>query len=294
VNKRGNGAAKGLPSNRPAAKGRASKGAPAEGRVTNIAAAKVRASNGPAAAAGAPAAVPLPHKPARGRPAGRVATRQNILRTAIEMFAKYGYDGARIEKISAAAGSTDRMIYYYFGSKEHLFVAVLETIYQQLGRAEAALDLAGLDPAMSLRAIIRFTWNYYRANPEMLTLLNSENLMQGRHVVRSKRLKELAFPLLSILSGVLARGIRETTFRPDIDAHDTYIVICSLGYFYLSNRYTLTAFLGKNLMAPAALAGWPDVMEEVILRYVGAEPPGSHPAAQPDTWTARRSPPPGE
>jgi AcrR family transcriptional regulator len=227
----------------------------------------------------------LEQKPARGRPAGRVATRQNILRTAIEMFAQHGYAGARIEKISAAAGSTDRMIYYYFGSKEKLFVAVLETVYQELGRAEAALDLSGLDPAMSLRAIVRFTWNYYRANPEMLTLLNSENLMRGKHVARSRRVKELAFPLLSILSAVLARGVRERLFRPDIDAHDTYIVICSLGYFYLSNRYTLSAFLGTNLMAPAALAGWPEVMEEVVLRYVGGDPAqpapcGPGPAAQ--------------
>jgi AcrR family transcriptional regulator len=207
-------------------------------------------------------------KPARGRPTGQVATRENILRAAIEVFAKQGFAGARVEKISKAARSTDRMIYYYFGSKERLFVAALETIYKELGDAEAALDLSGLAPDEALCAIIRFTWNHYLAHPEMLTLLNNENLHQGRHLSRSKGVKELSFPLLSILSEVLARGIKQKLFRSDVDAQDLYVAMCALGYFYLSNRYTLSAFLGTNLMSPGALTNWQEVIETIVLRFV--------------------------
>jgi AcrR family transcriptional regulator len=164
------------------------------------------------------------------------------------------------------------MIYYYFNSKEDLFVAALETIYQELGDAEAALDLSGLDPDESLRAIIRFNWNHYFTHPEMLTLLNNENLQQGKHVARSKRVKELSFPLLSILSQVLTRGVKEKVFRPDIDAYDLYIAICALGYFYLSNRFTLSAFLGRNLMASRALANWELVIQDVVVRFVSLTP----------------------
>jgi TetR/AcrR family transcriptional regulator, upper aerobic nicotinate degradation pathway regulator len=206
--------------------------------------------------------------PARGRPIGQVATRGNILRAAIDIFAKHGFAGARVEKISKAARSTDRMIYYYFGSKEGLFVAVLEAIYKELGDAESALDLSGLDPAESLRAIVRFTWNHYRTHPEMLTLLNNENLHHGKHLSRSKRVKELSFPLVSILSDVLARGVKEKVFRADVDANDLYITLCAVGYFYLSNRYTLSAFLGRDLMAPAALLNWEQVIDTVVLRFV--------------------------
>jgi TetR/AcrR family transcriptional regulator, upper aerobic nicotinate degradation pathway regulator len=207
-------------------------------------------------------------KNARGRPTGQVATRENILRAAIEVFAKQGFAGARVEKISKAARSTDRMIYYYFGSKERLFVAALETIYKELGDAEAALDLSGLAPDEALCAIIRFTWNHYLAHPEMLTLLNNENLHQGRHLSRSKGVKELSFPLLSILSEVLARGIKQKLFRSDVDAQDLYVAMCALGYFYLSNRYTLSAFLGTNLMSPGALTNWQEVIETIVLRFV--------------------------
>lgn len=211
-------------------------------------------------------------KPPRGRPVGQVATRENILRAAIDVFAKQGFAGARVEKISKAARTTDRMIYYYFGSKERLFVAALETIYKELGDAEAALDLSGLAPDAALCAILRFTWNHYLNHPEMLSLLNNENLQQGRHVSRSKRVKELSFPFVSILSEVLARGTKQKLFRPNIDAQDLYVAMCSLGYFYLSNRYTLSAFLGTNLMAPAALDHWIEVAETMVLRFVRRVP----------------------
>jgi len=197
-----------------------------------------------------------------------VATRDNILRAAIDIFARNGFAGGRVEKISKAANSTDRMIYYYFGSKERLFVAVLETIYKELGDAEAALDLSGLHADQALREIVRFTWNHYLTHPEMLTLLSNENLHQGRHLSRSKRVKELSFPLLSTLSEVLARGVKQKTFRSGIGATDLYIAMCSLGYFYLSNKFTLSAFLGFDLMAGDALDHWREIMETVILRFV--------------------------
>jgi AcrR family transcriptional regulator len=207
-------------------------------------------------------------KPRRGRPAGQVPTRENILRAAIDVFARQGFAGARVEKISKAARSTDRMIYYYFGSKERLFIAALETIYRELGDAETALDLSGLPPDRALCAIIRFTWNHYLKHPELLTLLNNENLLQGKHLSRSRVVKQLSNPFLSILSDVLARGVAQRIFRSDIDAQELYIAMCALGYFYLSNRYTLSAFLGKPLMAPSALARWPANVEDIILRYV--------------------------
>ena len=63
-------------------------------------------------------------------------TRNNILQAATTVFARYGYDGGSIEKISKSAKSVDRMIYYYFGSKEGLFIEVLENAYRRMNDAE--------------------------------------------------------------------------------------------------------------------------------------------------------------
>jgi AcrR family transcriptional regulator len=209
-------------------------------------------------------------KPTRGRPAGQAATRDNILHAAIDIFAQHGFAGARVDEISRAARSTDRMIYYYFGSKERLFVEVLETIYRRLGEAEKKVTLADHTPEESLRLIFRFTWNYYQAHPEMLTLLNNENLQKGRHVARSKRVKELSLPLISILSDVLERGIQQGVFRKGVSPRGLYIAICALGYFYLSNRFTLSAFLDTDLMRQDELTEWSSLAEDMLLRYVAA------------------------
>src|SRR5579862_8855272 len=141
----------------------------------------------------------------RGRPSGQAPTRDNILRAAINVFAAHGYAGARVDAISKAALTTDRMIYYYFGSKNALFIAALETVFQELGDAESALDLSGLSAEEGMRAVIRFTWKHYLQHPELLALLNNENLMKGRHLRRSRRVQELSFPLRSILTEVYAR-----------------------------------------------------------------------------------------
>jgi AcrR family transcriptional regulator len=107
-------------------------------------------------------------------------TRDNILKAAIKVFARYGYDGGSVEKISKAAKSFDRMIYYYFGSKEGLYIEVIEEIYRRMNEAEQQLDLRAEQPLETLRAVIRFVVGYYRRHPEFITLLNTENLHKGR------------------------------------------------------------------------------------------------------------------
>ena len=105
---------------------------------------------------------------------------------AVHEFAEHGFAGARIERISRRAQTVDRMLYYYFGSKEGLFIAVLEGIYRRMDDAEAAIDLDATRPVESLTAVIRFVLGYYRKNPEFVTLLNTENLHKGRHIADRK------------------------------------------------------------------------------------------------------------
>ena len=111
------------------------------------------------------------------------ATRISILRAATKVFAKYGYAGGSIEKISSAAKSYDRMIYYYFGSKEGLFIAVLEAMYKRMSDAELQLKLDAGQPIQAMTQIVAFVLGYYRKHPEFVTLLNTENLHKGQHKV---------------------------------------------------------------------------------------------------------------
>jgi AcrR family transcriptional regulator len=198
------------------------------------------------------------------------ATREAILRAATKVFAKHGFAGGRIEQISKAAKSYDRMIYYYFGSKEGLFIAVIEDTYRRFNEAEQALALDVSQPLQALTEVIRFVWRYYQKHPEFITLLNTENLYRGRHIARSARAREYSSPVIAITASVLASGTAQGLFRADLNARDLYLMIAAMSYFYLSNRHTLSAFLGENLEAPAALAHWEGFVIDSVLRAVRA------------------------
>ncbi len=195
-------------------------------------------------------------------------TRAKILKAAIKVFAQRGYDGGRIESISSLANTYDRMIYYYFGSKEKLFIEVLETIYLQLNEAEQKLELDPDDPVRALTQLIDFVWRYYLDHPEFVAILNSENLSRARHAKKSERLNEISGYALSVLDGILARGIAAGTFQPGLTARDVYLIIASLGYFYNSNHHTLSAFLGEPIMSAAAVTHWRDVIQRTVLNAV--------------------------
>ena len=196
------------------------------------------------------------------------ATREKILKAAIRVFAKHGYQGASVDKISRAAHSVDRMIYYYFGSKEGLFIEVIESIYQHMNEAEAQLQLNTNDPVAALGQVIDFVLGYYRAHPEFITLLNTENLMQGRHIKQSPHAAEFSSPAIAVISDILVRGQALGLFRSDLKARDVYLLIVSTGYFLMSNRYTLSAFLGERIDSPDNALAWKTFVTDAVLRTV--------------------------
>ena len=192
-------------------------------------------------------------------------TRSKILDAATVEFARYGLGGARVDRIAERAGANKRMLYYYFGSKEELFLAALEESYAHIRTAERDLDLEHRDPREALKRLVEFTWRYYLEHPEFMTLLNSENLHKGRHVQRSQRVRQLHSPLVETLRAILRRGERQGYFRPGVDPVQLYISIAGEGYFYLSNRYTLSRIFARDLMAPRALVGRARHITEMVL-----------------------------
>jgi AcrR family transcriptional regulator len=192
-------------------------------------------------------------------------TRARILEAATAEFAHYGLGGARVDRIAKRAGANKRMLYYYFGSKEALFLAALEASYAHIRSAEGELDLEHRDPREALKRLVQFTWTYYLEHPEFMTLLNSENLHKGRHVQRSRRVRELHSPLVETLRTILRRGERAGYFRRGVDPVQLYISIAGEGYFYLSNRYTLSRIFGRDLMSQRALRIRAAHIEDTIL-----------------------------
>src|SRR5258708_35245293 len=88
-------------------------------------------------------------------------TKRNILDVATQEFSAMGLTGARVDAIAERTNTTKRMIYYYFGSKEGLYEAVLEQEYGAIRELEQELMLAELEPVAALRKLVEFTFDYH-------------------------------------------------------------------------------------------------------------------------------------
>jgi len=191
-----------------------------------------------------------------------------ILAAAVHEFAQKGYGGARIDEIAKRSGANKRMIYHYFGGKEALYLAALESVYAGIRSAEAELHLTERDPVDGMRELARFTWHYFLKHPEFLSLLGTENLLKARHLKRSTKILGMHSPLIEMLSEVLNRGATQGLFRTGVDPVRLYITIAALGFFYLSNRHTLSAIFSRDLGEKEELLAWEEHMTSVVLAYL--------------------------
>lgn len=183
----------------------------------------------------------------------RLPTRDAILAAAQYEFAAKGLSGARVNAISSRARTNKRLIYYYFGSKDGLYLAVLERVYEGLRGAERKLNLDHLEPETAIRRLIEFNFDYCRRHPELISLINNENLHQAKHLRKSAKVRELHSPFVRMIDEILKRGVAKGVFRPGLDPVDVYITIAAIGFFYLSNNWTLSAIFARDLSARSAV-----------------------------------------
>jgi AcrR family transcriptional regulator len=214
-----------------------------------------------------PRPAPPPRTPEpRARDADR--SQKDILDAALDEFAAHGLAGARMDRIAERAGVNKRLIYYYFENKESLFLAVLERAYEGIRTEERALELSQVEPIEAIRRLIAFTWNYYIAHPEFLTLLNSENLHRARHLKGSTKMRSMHSPLVATIADVLERGHRSGLFRAGVDPVQLYISIAGLAYFYLGNCHTLSTIFERDLLSTKAKVERLSHMTDLVLGYL--------------------------
>jgi AcrR family transcriptional regulator len=196
-------------------------------------------------------------KPVAEKPLPRVRkrdserTKRAILSSALKEFSQYGYSGTRIDRIAKSAKCNIRMLYHYFGSKEGIYIAVLERAYDDIRARESELDLKREEPLEGILKLMRFTFEYFANNLQFEGLLHNENMMRGRFVLRSKRVAQTAMPLRNALADLLRRGEASGALRPGLDPVQIYVTIAALSRFHLANTYSLSALLKTDLTLPS-------------------------------------------
>lgn len=196
------------------------------------------------------------------------ATRENILEVATREFVDAGFSGARVDAIAEKTRTSKRMLYYYFGSKEGLYLAVLERAYIKIRSRENGLNLNHLAPDLAMRSLITNTFDHDDANPDFVQLVSIENIHRAEHLKSSDVLRVANSGVIGLIADILKRGEQDGIFRRKVDPVDLHQMISAQCFFRVSNRHTFGAIFGRDLMDDEIKARHRDMVADMILAYL--------------------------
>lgn len=197
-----------------------------------------------------------------------VRTQQDILDVARAEFVAHGLSGARVDAIAARTRTTKRMLYYYFGSKQGLYLAVLEQAYREILEREPGLDLASLSPAEALRRIVEFTFDHHESHPDFVRLVCIENIHRGQHLAQADAVRGRNVTAIETLRRVLDRGQRAGLFRDGLDPVDIHMMISAFCFYRVANQHTFGTLFGAAYVGPESRARHRRMIGDAVLALV--------------------------
>ncbi len=214
------------------------------------------------------AAPKLKQAPSPRRQRDPEQTRAEILQVAAGEFAEHGFAGGRVDRIADQMRTTKRMIYYYFGSKEELYVAVLEQAYAAIRRAEQEIDVDHLDPIAAIRRLAELTFDHHEANPSFLRLVSIENVHRAEHLRRSPHIAHLNVPAIDLIARILERGYASGVFVRRVDAIDLHMMISAFCVFRISNQHTFGVIFNRDLTSPDLRDRYRKMLADMVVSYL--------------------------
>ena len=199
-------------------------------------------------------------------------TRAELLAVATEVFAESGYSGARVDEIAERTRTTKRMIYYYFGSKEQLYLAVLENAYRGIRQAEQKLRVDHDNPVVAIRRLAEVTFDHHIAHDAFIRLVSIENIHRGEHLRQVESMRDLSRPVASLLDDTLARGRESGDFRDDVDAIDVHVVISSYCVFQVANRFTFGYLFDVDFTETSQRAHLRRMLGDMVVGWLTTQP----------------------
>ena len=195
-------------------------------------------------------------------------TRENIIEVATREFVESGFSGARVDQIADRTKTSKRMIYYYFGSKEGLYLAVLERAYQKIRSLESRLQLQDAEPEAAMRILVANTFDHDDDNPDFVQLVSIENIHRAEHLKTSDVLRHSSSGIVDIIAGILERGLAAGVFKRKVDPVDLHQMISAECFFRVSNRHTFGVLFDRDLMADDLKTRHRDMIADMILAYL--------------------------
>ena len=207
-------------------------------------------------------------EPRKSRKNNPEKTRENILQAAIVEFVEQGLSGARVDAIAERTHTSKRMIYYYFTSKEQLYVEVLEKLYGEIRSTENLLHLNELEPVEAIRRLVAFTFDHHDQHVDFVRIVSIENIHKGEYIRRSQGIKAMNDTIVHALQDILRRGVEQKVFRTGINALDVHLLVSSFCFYRVSNRYTGGEIFEVDLSDADIKQRQREMICDSVLRYL--------------------------
>lgn len=192
-------------------------------------------------------------------------TRRKLLRSGVKLFSERGYDGVAVDEIVNAAGCNKRMLYYYYGNKDGLYVEVLRVVFAELEELEVEALGGGVSTAETIRRILGSYFAFLEKHPEFVSLLMWENLHCGRFLGAHPQLLSKS-PVIDRLREVIERARAQGEIDRTVDARHLLVLLYGTCFLYHSNRYTLRHTMGLDCGKPAVLREGLALAQDLLVR----------------------------
>ena len=174
--------------------------------------------------------------------------RDRIVTSALRLFAEKGYAGTSLREIAEAARTTKPMIYYYFNSKEGLYISTLSDLFQQFADAIDQATHPDDDPCAKLRSFAHAYLGYFASQEPHVAFVVREVFGLGADML-SEFGRALDERIRSRLKRVLEEGVQQGIFRGDD------IETCTIAIMGILNMFILRRICrGVELDRDAAVA----------------------------------------
>jgi TetR/AcrR family transcriptional regulator len=163
---------------------------------------------------------------------------QRIFMAAQELFAEKGFWGTSVQEITDKAAVNKAMLFYYFKSKENLYLTLLEEILSDMQQRARKRIKRKKDPAGKLMAILEYYDDLLKKPEHFRTFKIIFQDIMGPDEKVKESLKGHFLAILGIFEDIVKEGIEKGAFRK-ADPHLEALSILGMLYIFARHRYIL-------------------------------------------------------
>ena len=197
-------------------------------------------------------------------------TRQQILQAALCRFAHSGYAGASVQAIVDAAKVTKPVLYYYFGSKEGLYTALIEWASEERLRRSQAAATRSNTLAGKFTEILAATFEFVCQHRELTRLSIGTVFAAKGEVPNQGHCMSKGRQVFDLMAGLAETGRREGALKPEFSAQELAMGIYGMMNFYVMRHLVmpeqpLNRALAERIVALFLSGAAPEVKTRVKL-----------------------------